>query len=76
MPASGGRQRRTIGVEDAIVQMAGVVNAEYRTAAALRAQKGQIARNDAVVDAEREWRTEEKFANRSRSDNCPECRSC
>ena len=44
VPAAGRGMRITIGVEYAM-------NAEDRTAAALGAQKGQIARDDAIVDA-------------------------
>ena len=51
MPAACCRQRRTIGVQDAVVKMAGIVDAEHRASAALSAQKGQIARDDAVIDA-------------------------
>src|ERR1700722_9156792 len=51
VPATCCRQRRTIGVQNSIVKMAGIVDAEHRPPATLSAQKGQIARNDAVIGA-------------------------
>ncbi len=62
VPAARRGPKRSVCVEDAIVKMASFVNPKYRAAAALSAQKSQIARRDTIVDP---------LADRKRRRNLP-----
>ncbi len=51
VPASVRRMVRAIDVENTVVEMTGVMHAEDGAAAALRLEEGQVAEEDAIVDA-------------------------